>query len=50
MKRVRVVIAGAGNCASPLVQGLVPDKGRNGEAYAGLMQARTGLGGGGLDV
>ena len=50
MKRVRVAIAAVGNCASPLVQGLEYGKGRNGEAHAGLMQARTGLGGGGLDV
>ena len=50
MKRIRVAIAAAGNRASPLVQGLEHDKGRNGEAYAGLMQAWTGLGGGGLDV
>ena len=35
MKRIRVAIAGVGNCASSLVQGLEYYKGRNKEAFAG---------------
>ena len=50
MKKIRVAIAGVGNCASSLVQGLEYDKGRNGGAFAGLLHARTDLGGGKLDV
>ncbi|MCZ6503541.1 MAG: inositol-3-phosphate synthase, partial [Gammaproteobacteria bacterium] len=42
MKRIRVAIAGVGNCASSLVQGLEYYKGRNEEASAGLMHARIG--------
>ena len=42
MKRIRVAIAGVGNCASSLVQGLEYYKGRNKEAFAGLMHARIG--------
>ncbi len=40
MKRIRVAIAGVGNCASSLVQGLEYYKGRNERAVAGLMHAR----------
>ena len=42
MKRIRVAVAGVGNCASSLVQGLEYYKGRNEGAYAGLMHARIG--------
>ncbi len=42
MKKIRVAIAGVGNCASSLVQGLEYYKGRNEEAFAGLMHARIG--------
>ncbi len=50
MKKIRVAIAGVGSCASPLIQRLEYDKGRNGGAFAGLLHARTDLGGGELDV
>ena len=42
MTRIRVAIAGVGNCASSLVQGLEYYKGRNADAIAGLMHARIG--------
>ncbi len=42
MKRIRVAIAGVGNCASSLVQGLEYYKGRSGGAFAGLMHVRIG--------
>ena len=42
MNKIRVAIAGVGNCASSLVQGLEYYKGRNADAVAGLMQARIG--------
>ncbi len=42
MKRIRVAIAGVGNCASSLVQGLEYYKGRNDKAFVGLMHARIG--------
>ena len=42
MKRIRVAIAGVGNCASSLIQGLEYYKGRNERAVAGLMHARIG--------
>ena len=42
MKRIRVAIAGVGNCASSLVQGLEYYKGRNLEASAGLMHPWIG--------
>ncbi|MEE9580977.1 MAG: inositol-3-phosphate synthase [Nitrosomonadaceae bacterium] len=41
MKKIRLAIAGVGNCASSLVQGLEYYKGRN-EESAGLMHARIG--------
>ncbi len=50
MKKIRVAIAGVGNCASPLFQRLEYDKGGNGGAFAGLLHTRTDLGGGELDV
>ena len=50
MKKIRVAIACAGSCASPLVQRLEYDKGRNEGAFTGLLHARTDLGGGELDV
>ncbi len=62
MKNIRVAIAGVGNCASSLIQGLEYYKNRDSDALAGLMHARIGdggrrkviartnLGGGGLDV
>ena len=42
MRKIRVAIAGVGNCASSLVQGLEYYKGRNEEAFAGLMHVRIG--------
>lgn len=42
MGKIRVAIAGVGNCASSLVQGLEYYKGRNEGAFAGLMHARIG--------
>ena len=42
MKKIRVAIAGVGNCASSLVQGLEYYKGRNERAVAGLMHTRIG--------
>jgi myo-inositol-1-phosphate synthase len=42
MKKIRVAIAGVGNCASSLVQGLEYYKGRNEGASAGLMHVRIG--------
>jgi len=42
MKKIRVAIAGVGNCASSLVQGIEYYKGRNEEAFAGLMHAQIG--------
>ena len=42
MNKIRVALAGVGNCASSLVQGLEYYKGRNEEAFAGLMHARIG--------
>ena len=50
MKKIGVAIAGVGNSASSLVQGLEYDKGRNEGALAVLMHARTDLCGGVLDV
>jgi myo-inositol-1-phosphate synthase len=62
MKSIRVTIAGVGNRASSLVQGLEYYKDRDDDAFAGLMRhkigdwncrkgiARTDLGGGRLDV
>jgi len=42
MRKIRVAIAGVGNCASSLVQGLEYYKGRKEGAFAGLMHARIG--------
>ncbi|GBF26790.1 inositol-3-phosphate synthase [bacterium MnTg02] len=42
MEKIRVAIAGVGNCASSLVQGLEYYRGRNAEGFAGLMHARIG--------
>ncbi len=42
MKKIRVAIAGVGNCASSLVQGLEYYKGRTEGAFAGLMHPRIG--------
>ncbi len=42
MKSIKVAIAGVGNCASSLVQGLEYYKGRNKGEFAGLMYARIG--------
>ncbi|MCZ6607904.1 MAG: inositol-3-phosphate synthase, partial [Alphaproteobacteria bacterium] len=42
MNKIRVAIAGVGNCASSLVQGLEYYKGRNEGTFAGLMHARIG--------
>ncbi len=62
MKSNREAIAGVGNCASSLIQGLEYCKDRDDDSFAGLMHlkigdwgrrkviARTDLGGGGLDV
>ncbi len=40
MKKIRVAIAGVGNCASSLVQGLEYYNGRDEGAFSGLMHAR----------
>ncbi len=62
MKSITVAVAGVGNRASSLIQGLESYKNRDLDAFAGLMRARIGdwrrrkviagtdLGGGGLDV
>jgi len=42
VNKIRLAIAGVGNCASSLVQGLEYYKGRNAETFAGLMHARIG--------
>ena len=42
MRKIRVAIAGVGNCASSLVQGLEYYKGRKEGAFAGLMHTRIG--------
>ena len=42
MRKIRVAIAGVGNCASSFVQGLEYYKGRKEEAFSGLMHARIG--------
>jgi myo-inositol-1-phosphate synthase len=42
MRKIRVAIAGVGNCASSLVQGLEYYKGRKEGAFAGLMHAQIG--------
>ena len=42
MGKIRVAIAGVGNCASSLVQGLEYYRGRNKGEFAGLMHARIG--------
>jgi len=42
VKNIRVAIAGVGNCASSLVQGLEYYRGRNEGAFSGLMHARIG--------
>ncbi len=62
MKSIRVAIAGDGNRASSLIQGLESYKNRDEDAFARLMHAMNGdvghrkfvagtdLGGGGIDV
>ena len=42
MRNIRVAIAGIGNCASSLIQGLEYYRGRNEQDYAGLMHPRIG--------
>jgi myo-inositol-1-phosphate synthase len=42
MRKIKVAIAGVGNCASSLVQGLEYYKGRKEGAFAGLMHTRIG--------
>ena len=42
MKKIRVAIAGVGNCASSLVQGLGYYRGRNEASFSGLMNAKIG--------
>ncbi len=42
MKNIRVAIAGIGNCASSLIQGLVYYRTRKEQDYAGLMHSRIG--------
>ena len=42
MKKIKVAIAGVGNCASSLVQGLEYYRTRNEEEFSGLMHARIG--------
>ncbi len=41
-KRISVAIAGVGNCASSLIQGLEYYRTRNDDAFSGLMHARIG--------
>ncbi len=40
MKKIRVAIAGVGNCASSLIQGLEYYRGRNETSFSGLMNAK----------
>ena len=42
MNKIRLAIAGVGNCASSLVQGFEYYKGRNEKAFSGLMHAKIG--------
>ncbi len=42
MKNIRVAIAGVGNCASSLIQGLEYYKDRDGDAFSGIMHTRIG--------
>ena len=42
MKKIRVAIAGVGNCASSLIQGLEYYRGRNETSFSGLMNAKIG--------
>ena len=42
MKKIRVAIAGVGNCASSLVQGLEYYRGSNEASFSGLMNAKIG--------
>ena len=42
MRKIRVAIAGVGNCASSLVQGLEFYRGRNEQEFAGLMHPKIG--------
>ena len=42
MKKIRVAVAGVGNCASSLVQGLEYYRGRNEASFSGLMNAKIG--------
>jgi len=42
MKKIRVAIAGVGNCASSLVQGLEYYRGQDERVFSGLMHARIG--------
>ncbi len=42
MKRISVAIAGVGNCASSLIQGLEYYRTRNEDAFSGLMHAQIG--------
>ena len=42
MRKIRVAIAGVGNCASSLIQGLEYYRGRNEQDYAGLMHPKIG--------
>jgi len=42
MRQIRVAIAGVGNCASSLIQGLAYYRGRNSAEYAGLMHPTVG--------
>ncbi len=42
MKSIRVAIAGLGNCATPLIQGLEYYKNRDEDAFAGLMHHKIG--------
>ena len=42
MKKIRVAIAGIGNCASSLIQGIEFYRGRNDDEVCGLMHAKIG--------
>ncbi len=42
MRKIKVAIAGVGNCASSLIQGIEYYKDRGGDAFSGLMHPRIG--------
>ncbi|MCE7875490.1 inositol-3-phosphate synthase, partial [bacterium CPR1] len=42
MSKIRVAIAGVGNCASSLIQGVEYYRGKESDSYAGLMHPQVG--------